>query len=90
VIGLPTLQTRVEKFLTLTGYTFSGLGLALVIFSIVVFVAQRFGIGLYYMPTILGLGAKGVVTGLFTVGIAQALGSLRLIAENQTSSRGSL
>lgn len=89
MIGLPTLQTRVEKFLTFTGYVFFGLGLALVISSIIVFVAQSLGVS-FFMPTALGLGAKGVVTGLLIVGVAQALGSLRVIAENQTSSRGSL
>lgn len=81
-------QTRVERLLTLTGYTGFGFGLIVTVFSIVVLIGRRTGLG-FYGPTAFSFGASTIVVGLIIVGLAQALASLRMIAENETSQRGS-
>ena len=86
MIGIPVKRTLIERVLAWLGWVGAGLGLLLLIGSLVSLLA--YPMGLFLAPYIFAVGATGVVAGLGMVALAQGLGSLRLIA-NHTKKSGS-
>lgn len=91
IIGMPKTQTVTEKWLDRIGYIALRLGAVLIvvfIFSMFissVFYGSRFAMSTTSLTSLLRMSFRCVVGGLIMMGLAQVLGSLRLIAAANAS-----